>query len=575
MRLLTRWLISAMIILSHSTAFSQSDVTLELSRSIRENILNIARVQFGETAYIAVEVNMRLRNSPQVITEELDMGYLPNMNSSTRFFENEKPLLERIEATNINLVISSRLDSKAIAKFRDILRRSFAVYRPVIAVQLVDFAEPVKKVIEEKKIEEPKEKPLTRTEILNYCFMAACVFFIGVVIYAAFRTAGVYITKAAKIFSSNMLSMKQKTEEGKGKEKKSLASKKTQHSQTDLAHSLKVLRHLCASQPYRVTSYLQDSPENRAGLRWLLSHLQADEKENISVFLGKDRIKRMVEEDPHGENFVLSQWARETVEKLTLLTMDRRVFLEEVLSPEDLSLLFRVDGEALFELALKERQSWLWKIVFEALPPEILSKNAQRISQDEWDRVIEGEKLQPQDVKTQFSMLKPRVFAQISSVRDENGVGQKVILSLVSSIKAMPLGQDQDFIDRIADKQPPLKRELDKQIWTLRNLKSVQPAALKAFVAMQANDSLAALLICSPENDRDFLIGLLPEGIKKSIVMDLFNKAQRGDGTLDKEQSLAMARDLLDDALRAHMNQKLPVLPTLGLVSMDRKASAA
>jgi hypothetical protein len=174
---------------------------------------------------------------------------------------------------------------------------------------------------------------------------------------------------------------------------------------------------------------------------------------------------------------------------------------------------------------------------------------------------LESASVPIEEVRQNFSRFKEQVNSKekISEALEiDPTFDSKVIDPLVAAIKAMSFGKDDDFIEGLRKTQPRFISSLQSRVWTFSTLRMADVTSLRVFLGAQPNEVLFAMLLSAPEQDKQLINSLIPDGMKKSVVTDLYNKAKTKNDEREYNNAFKIARETLDKALKAHQNGKLP-----------------
>jgi flagellar motor switch protein FliG len=140
---------------------------------------------------------------------------------------------------------------------------------------------------------------------------------------------------------------------------------------------------------------------------------------------------------------------------------------------------------------------------------------------------------------------------------DANGES-KITDSLLQTLNQMSLGKDEEFIEDLRQSQPRIINAIQEKFWTMPQLRQTDQRALRTFISSQNNEVLFALLLVCPDQDRETLQEMIPEGMKKVVVLDLLKVAQAKNDEQERKVALRVVRETLNRARELHENGRLP-----------------
>ncbi|KYG65817.1 hypothetical protein AZI86_01720 [Bdellovibrio bacteriovorus] len=533
-------------------------------RNIEENIQNLAQVQFGTRDSVAVVVKATSSKKAKAAPDEpgnagQDIGYLPLP------YWNESKIDEDYDNLAVSIVASANIESKALNVFKENIRKMYPSYKVVVQLRSVELTEPKKRDVasEAAKKESPPSSPSSEDgKILPKDFLNVASFFLGLVILGALLFLGMrFVAGAIKSGAealSGLLTLKQAGDKP--------PSAETANEEPDapsaavdqvpdlfagsLDSSLEQLRHMCAENPYKVFLALAFTPADQIGLRWLLSQLDESSRALMKNFLGPERVSALSKDIETPPGFSLRLWAQGLVEDVSLRMLSGPSFLEKSLKNDDIVFLFNVDKRILFESAQKAAHASLWRLVLEVLSTEAFEQYKSGLTQNDWMIILSARNVGSEEVSQSIGLLKD-LIGDVKNIRidDGNNIGAKIIDPLIESIKELGIGDDEEFIDKLRQKQPDIAAVVAAKVWTFGDLRTVDEKKLGPYLASLSNESLYSLLFVASEEDRNNFQAILPPGMKKEVVLDLLRKGLEKNDADERVQALKLARQSLDGAL--------------------------
>lgn len=545
----------------------------EFEKSIEEQLSRVARVQFGSSDGLAFRVKANFKKQTSVPSESIDAGYMP-IPSSAWTAEDEMDLASRLLGLEIEIVASSRLEAKAVEAFRASILKHFADYRPRIKVQTVSYSEPKSDTANSSPspASEPpadRDQKLTLREWIICAVAGGLLSILGLFFWMGVRSMAQAVQQGTQALGQGLLSLKHSGTVDAG----SFAGESTrENSSTDptrggttpfnLEAGLEQLRKFAQTEPLKLVSVLMDGEADSLGLKWLLSQLPDAEQKRLKDFLGEERIRALAKPLQVPKGFQISSWAQELCERVTLRRLEGQAVIERSLSAEDLSFLYQVPARMALRTAREIGTPGSWRLAMEVIPSSLLNEG-EALSMEEWSKILKGFGIPSEELRGQFAPFRQKIEAAKvagETAESDPALLNKILPSLIETITRLPFGRDEEFLEGLRRTDASIAAEVAKRVWTFSDLKRVEPAALKSFIGGLGNEPLFALLISVNESDRDFVLPLIPEGMKRTVVLDLLEKSLAKADAAEKREGLKIARQVLQRALLQNQNGRLPLV---------------
>jgi hypothetical protein len=568
------------LLFSVAFASDEKNGVENLERQIEQQILRLAIVHFGSADNVAANVHIILKDLPkkEVSQETLDVGYLPAPVSPKDETSEMIPLEQRIEQVEISMVVSALVTEAAVKSLRNSVQKMFGNLKPNIKVQKVQFTEVVKPKSKdalqptptpapEKDVKNPSEN-FSRKDLIWCIIVPVSTFSFVMALYFAFSKLSDSISRVSSNLSSSGILIRG-TEPKAGsnlnaKDKESGIEKIETHLNDKLNPKdfFESLRKLAETEPVRFISVMSDSPADLIGLRWFLSQLPTEAAETLNKYLGSERLRKVMTPIIAPKDFNMGAWAQDLNERVTLKHLAGRDFLESILSKEDLSYLYQLETDLIFDVSAKENKIEYWKILAELASGDYLLKKAKDLDTHQWTSLMKSGQVSADDMKG-----KAETFVQL--IKSSNAIattGQKlydpafeskVFEPLLQKLQSLPFGEDERFIDEIQADNMRMSEKLRKRFWTFRDLRELDTLSFKSFIDSQTNEVLFSLMFVAPEKDRQHIKDAIPEGMKRSVVLDLLEKAQSKSDEAKLKAAITLTRETLNKALTLHENGKL------------------
>lgn len=561
---MSRFLLS--LLFMTAVASAEDSRSHRVEESLEQKVQQLALVQFGTPEVVSVHVVAKMKAAVQPITASDDLSYAPL--PPMELLKSE----DQVDSIEVALIISSLVTESAARQFQDGVRRMLASYKPRMTMRRVTYTDVKKPTAKTESTPLPSQSSGDGLAARDYLYAGtagASILTIALVLLAGLWIVSRALQGSAQTVMQGLQSMrasgslgaKAKEAERSEEEKDRKLTDATFLNQT-LQYALSVLKSACQDDPLKLVSCLTSSSEDVAGLRWLLSQLSNEQREQFRNFLGAERIKALSQLKTLPTNFNVVRWAQDLTEKLSLRKLDERALIELALKPTEISRLFQMAPKEVLEYAVKMKDAATWKVALEVLTPEILTRNQALLSAKDWSFVLASQTVTVDGFRTAYSRMSSEVGAKGtmnigSAAESDEQFEMKVLSPLLETLRSQKIGKDLEFIDTLKQTQPGIVNSLRTRFWTFADLRRLDPRGLKNFLAAQSNETLYAMLLVAPENDQHALLDLLPEGMKKTVVIDLLAKGQaKGDPT-ESENALRLTRQTFDRLIEANAAGRL------------------
>lgn len=557
----------ALLILSFafSATGAQPDEIYYRERDLEQKISQLAQVQFGSDEIIAVRVQAVIARKavPAADKPSADVGYLPlPYNEGTTAQRKDE-----VEGYDVNLMASNRVNKAALQTFQMSVRRLVAPLKSKVNLQVVQYNE----VNERKPASEP-EKPEAgkeKEQLTPRDFLFGGVFFLSVLLGSIFILFGVrMLGRALRSMAEALdgtLKLKSDTKksendaEGAVKGDDSPVYRKNENiSQAlGLRQSVESLKRSCKNDPLKVVQSLGDGPEDILGLRWLLSQLNDQERQEMKAFLEESRIRSLSKNIETPVGFNVLNWAQMLIERIAVRKMENQSQLERALNNEEIAFLYKVPQAPLLSFAKKQRSQKVWKLVLEVVPGETLSR--MDLTNEDWNLIIEGQALPAEAMKEACQVLKdsPELQNVDSSEKEENKIQLVIVPNIIASLKLMKIDNERAFLEDLKRTQEQLYSKIKERFWSYSELPLLNQDRLRIAVAGLSNEVLFSVLLVAPEQEREMLKEMIPPGMKRSVVLDLTEKALAKADDQEYKTALRISRDFFDDLLKVNQTSAL------------------
>jgi hypothetical protein len=326
-------------------------------------------------------------------------------------------------------------------------------------------------------------------------------------------------------------------------------------SEHEREHYLKTIEDTALEAPLLFMRTLGEDLADQLGARHLFALFGAEARTRFKDLLGRERLERL-EEVADDASFDANTWLKGLAQRIELKRAFGSSTLERVLDRDQVLLFGRIEAEPLFEAARQLDEPGAWRVALEFLPADLLQRKGAELGAAFWRRVAEGAEESDDSLRRSAEGLAeilggagPSNTTSEASKEAARFLEAKLVPAVLSSIEAMPPGEDDLFLRELRDSSPELARRLRHLVWTPSRLASVEDASLAESLAKNSNDERALILYGLPEHERDRLLSLMPPGMSRSIVGDTLNRfvAESLDPTQDAhrmaKQFLASLRD--------------------------------
>ncbi|KYG61427.1 hypothetical protein AZI86_17080 [Bdellovibrio bacteriovorus] len=577
------FIIFSTILLAPQTTWALSETSVEnFERQVEQQILRLSTVHFGTSENVAASVKAVTKKTAAPApkeTEALDVGYLPAPVAAMGSPSSEELEIDRLE---ISMVISSLVDEAAVRSLRTSVQRMFAPYRPNIRVQKVKFTEVIKPkpAAEATPKEQPKEikaPDFTKKDILWAIIVPVSTFSLVMALYFAFSKLSESLRSASKNLAAEGILIR--GSEPKGQLAQNLKEAETDPKRVETLVNEKInpkdflesLKKLADQEPVRFISVLSDSPSDMLGLRWFLSQLPTETAERLNKFLGQERLRKIMTPMLAPANFSMGAWAQDLNERATLKHLAGRDFLESIFSGDDLSFLYQLETDHIFQLASKENNIAYWKVLAELASSDYLLKKSTELETTQWAQIIRSSKVTLDQAKDNSERLIAALKSNYSKPELHQvidvGFEDKISEPLLQKLQILPFGEDEVFLDEIAADSPRISERLRKQFWTFRDLRELDIASLKYFIDAQTNETLFSLLYVASEKDRELFKSHIPEGMRKSVVLDLLQQALARADEAKLKAAISLTRETLQKTMKLYEAGKISKRSDKGLAA--------
>lgn len=543
----------------------------EFEASLEEKVRKMARVQFGDEEVVAPSIAARIKKEapPTTQPEILDTGYLllPTMEVS----EKTVNWKDNLEGLDVTLMVSSRVDAVSLKNFRDNVVTLLKAYRPRVNIRKVAYSDPESRKPPPKPTPPPPEvKPppdeLLKKDKLNAAIWGVAILIMGICIWLAMQELGKAVKEGARQLGQGLLSKKQPGNDMKlsGGDKKDPRrnGQNALGAPSSLVKIFEKLKTYSQEDPMKLAASIGDSPQDLAGLRWLLSQLPDEDRQQLKDFIGVEKIRTLLG-TAVPEDFDLLLWGQSLCEVVAIKKIEGGVLMERALASSELAILFKMDMENSFAIAHEKANPAIWRMTLDMMPESFLIERSQNLKAQDWVQIIAAAQVTPSDIREAFpifnSAVQERMVNGLGKAVVDTGFEQKMMRPLVGSLKTMPVGRDEEFLATVGKLQPRLVEKIQTEFWPLSRLRDVDSVGLKNLIAAQSNESLHALLLVLPLEDAEMIKTLVPEGMKRTVVLDLLERSRKRGDAQDINNALIQAREFMDQALQLHRVGKLPL----------------
>ncbi|MGE3975482.1 MAG: hypothetical protein AB7F59_13235 [Bdellovibrionales bacterium] len=500
-------------------------------RSLENKIKMDLSEVLGSKEKVLVKVQARIAPAriPSATDASSDFGYLPIPFSTGTEDEGK-----RIESVAVQVKVPAPMNPDIKKQVEDIVRFSTSGLRARVTVSDATFKdiEAERKLASEEANKPLEEKPLdwpfiTKTGI---AFLGLVLF---LVVSLLFRSA---LSMASENVAGGIRSLKSIKLENIGDDKEDEATAKADPTsnrdpdQININRNLKTIKDILAAKPKVFLETLTQDENDLRGMRWLLTQLDTSELASLKKVLSESyfgKIKNISISST--TSFAMDKWIQAFVEKLLINQIQGAKLIDEALSSEEQSVLFTWPREALIETTLKHSNKTFFRLLSEILSVDELGIVAARLTNEQWPHFLSAADVTAQDIKQSFAELTQQMATQTGSPQNKEKfefVSQKLLKPTVEAALAFPPGEDEKFLERLKSLNADLHGMVRKELWTPNDLNNVPPQYLKTSLTEQDTDTLFSLMMALPEPWPSTIEKSLPEGNKKSIVLDLVKRAK-------------------------------------------------
>jgi len=535
----------------------------------------------------------------------LDVGYLPlpvSKNFSQKKKENlvpseevEKakpiiPIQDKIESVDIQLLTSSLAEKNSIKNLELNIKNIFSKYNPKISVRAVNASNlkprkldpPVAKNPDDKedKNKDESANQIQTKDIVFYSLIFVCVILLCTFLFLGMRSVSNALIKSFEAVGQGLISLKQTGSTTMKKNGLNGTNADVQNP-NDEGHvgkkgasasgpyigqfesSIEKLKAFCRQEPMKVVSTLTMDNADIIGLRWLFSLLDDSDLRQLKSFLGPDRMKLIHQPVAAPDGFSLQTWTQKCVERITLLKLDGLAFIERCLDPSQLSKLYSLSEDNCFNLASELNRKEFWKIALEKISSDYILLNSSQLSEGNWKSILDSSDLASDVVRASadefFAEYDRRFVNDEKETQTDDRFKKKILDTLIATLKTLESGKDSEFIEKVKHDKPEIAQSLSQFYWPVSRLNEVDKVALKGFLVNLTNESLFALMLCSTEQIRGLITNSLPEGMKKTVAIDLYEKAKAKNDSKDLASAQKLAKETMEKALALHLKGQLPL----------------
>jgi hypothetical protein len=549
----------------------------EFQNQWEQKISQIAAVQFGSRDAVAVSVRLKLKPKSVNLKQDHDVGYMPWPSTG---FEEPKPenFEEQIQDFFISLVFSTKIEKSSIQSFQASVRKLLASYKPKITVYSVESSD----VLQRKpaSTEPPKPEPdLTKATQKDYLAggaLLAASFVVGFMVFLGLYFFASALAKSAGSISQAFGAIRQqvKTEDvtpsvlPEEQKPTSIETPPTHSiSSEEMDKSLKFIKQTCVQDPFLLVSLIGETAADQQGLRWLLSQLSKEEINSLQTFLGIDRLSRLEKNDSVPVAISYPHWLQNIVEGLTLKQIQGKGILAESLTPLEMAELFSARPMEIFECAKIENSPSMWRLVLSVISEKFIEDQSAQLSSDNWSTILEGGKIKSLNFKPDLQKLRNFLLSKQSQVDSQQTMdpafASKTSSSLLKTLKQLPFGDDQKFLQSLETVHPFYVAKIKEQYWTYQEVSEIEPSALKLALSTEPNETVAAFLFFAGETLEAGFRELLPAGMRREVVLDLLSQMKKKLTDQSREKSQLRVKDFISRLNKLHLERKLLKKKTL------------
>lgn len=320
---------------------------------------------------------------------------------------------------------------------------------------------------------------------------------------------------------------------------------------TDAHKLILMIKDSLQQRPRSILSLSMDS-QNQVGIRWLLTQMDASEVQLLQSVLGGDYFDQLLQiSSEQVQESNLKGWLRSFTESLILLNLKEPGLLEEALNPKELSELLGLKPELIFSSLQDELTPPVFRVLAELTPDREFTDLSKRFSEDHWEQMLKSKDCEPADIKKALLQIRAKMGTEASNqpkqFKKTENLQRKLHTSLLQKFENLAPQDEERFLDQIRQNYPGLYQTIRSEIWFVEDLNTVPENHLKAAILEKGAEEIFALVLGLPKPWPEKIKSYLPEGTKKTIILDLVQKAASRSAPTEMEAVYKFCRQFIAD----------------------------
>lgn len=543
------FLLSLIFISAQPLAAAETGLNYDLQAKLTQQISSDLKATFGaEDRKFLVQVYAEDIEAPaKVETQEpqtqgqvVDLGYMtyPFSTQSQNQTEKAPPLeIAKNLRYRVSIKTNSPLDKKDRQLIEETARFSMQGLTSQITVREGIFKNPEKKQDRVPSSEENKDKP--ENGIKEWLNQALFGVFILVLLLTSFLLRSGFMQSSENL-SSGIQSLRnikidQKAPDAPPQKEDNDPAPLPEVSpdeaqlKLDARKLIQIIKESLEKRPRSILA-LAAMSQHQIGIRWLLTEMESSQIQQLQSFLGDEYFENL-SQIPFDKVQVssLKSWLREFTESLILLNMKAPGLLEEALSPQELSDALSMKAETLFNAMKAELTPGVFRLIAELSSEKDFAEISNQFSSEHWAQMIQAKDATPKDIKSALDQIQSKLGKSSAPGKSQSAssgqLQKKLLASILNKFQQLPPSEEDQFIGQIKNLHPSLYENVRAEVWLIEDLEQVPEPYLKAILAEKSAEEVFGLIMGLPQPWPEKIKSYLPEGMKKTIIMDLVQKA--------------------------------------------------
>lgn len=123
---------------------------------------------------------------------------------------------------------------------------------------------------------------------------------------------------------------------------------------------------------------------------------------------------------------------------------------------------------------------------------------------------------------------------------------------LKNTLLSLQLGTEHQFLDEIRSVSFEVSNKLESQVWIAEKIQDVPAEVHREFITRLSVENLFAVIYALPQHLRDYMLDCIPEGNRKTMTLDLLQRAEQQTTESQKKAAQQIARKYIEDLRQSH-----------------------